>query len=113
MINRIQKIMEKSLHAKHKDQIDLDITAPHYENAMAVEELKENTINFATRALIDELVSIKQNYPRDFKTTVDAEIDIVIFEGKEYRELQKLINGLHEIWLEKKQKKTKQERTEV
>lgn len=101
MIKRIERILENAHFGRYKSEVEIDITQPSYENAMMVEELKEETITTATRHMIDELVRIKQNYPSSYKSVVEAEVDIVVLEGRQFRELQKLINGLHEIWLQK------------
>jgi hypothetical protein len=113
MINRIKRILDKALFAKYANEIEINITEGHYENAMAVEQMKEDTISFAMKALIDDLVKIKQQYPQELYSTVKGELDIVIMEGKDFRELEKLLNGLHEIWLQKEQKSSKEKRVKV
>lgn len=105
MINRVRRITDRAYFAKHQDQIEINITNSSYENALSVEELKEDVVSYAIKSIIDDIVKIKQNFPQEFTSTVEASVDIVVMDGKDFRELQKLLDGLHEIGLQKERKR--------
>jgi len=113
MINRIKRIMDNAHYAKYNNSVDINVTAPSFENAMAVEGMKEDTVHIALKALTDELVEIRQDYPENFISTINGEIDVVLFKGRDFRELKKLLDGLHEIWIQKQYSEKEQARAEV
>jgi hypothetical protein len=112
MINRIQRILDNALFARHKNDMEINVTNPSYENAMAVEDLKEDTVMEAIRHTIDDLVKIKQSYPSNHMSKVSASLDVVLMDGSDFRELKKLLDGLHEIWVQEKHTERKQKESQ-
>lgn len=97
MIKRINRVLDKAYFARTKEQDEIDVTADSYTNALAIEAQKESTFMIGVDAIIEDLVKIKQSYPSNHMSTITTSLDIVIMEGKDFRELKKLINGLHEV----------------
>lgn len=102
MIKRLDKILERAYFARNVGEIELNVTNPSYENALAVEETKDYTLQEALKPIIDDIVKVKQTYPSNHMSTVTTSVDIVVFEGKDFRELKKLVNGLFESRLQGK-----------
>lgn len=109
MINRVKKILEEAYFVRNENEIELDILQDSYHNAMEVEGLKEDTALDSIKYLIDDIIKIKQSYPEEHVSKVKASVDAVILEGKHFRELEKLLNGLHEIWIQEEYPQEKQE----
>jgi len=109
MIKRIERILEEAYYMKNQDTLELDITQDSYSNALAVEGLKQDVLLDGLEYMVDDIITIKQGFPDGKTTTVKATVDAVVMDGKDFRELQKLLNGLYEIWIQEKypQKKEK------